>query len=77
MTDSFDSRLHSEMRRRRAARSLKTLKVNNFRKYYKADEEAFRKLISELERHLRLAHKYNQSNYAQFAALWSSVEGFS
>lgn len=57
MTEEFYSRYHSEMRRSRAARSLKNLKFSIFRKDYKTDEEAFRKLITELEMLSCLVHE--------------------
>lgn len=52
----FDSRYRSEMRRSKAARSLKSLKFNNFRTDFKTDEEAFSKLTSELKRLSCMAH---------------------
>lgn len=69
MTEELDSRYYSEMRRSRAARSLKNLNLNNFKKDYKTDEEAFRKLISELETLSCLAHDEDQSNHALSTAL--------
>lgn len=74
MTDEFDSRYHSEMRRNKAARSLKKLKIKNFRRDCKTDEEDFMKLTSQLERLSCLAHEEDQSNHALCTALWSAVE---
>lgn len=72
MTEEFDSRCHSEMRRSTAVRSLWDLKFNNFRKYYKIFEKRFRKLISDLEILSCLAH--DECYYALCTALFSAVE---
>lgn len=62
MADEFDSR-------------YRTLKFNNFRKDYKTDDEAFRKLLNELERLQCLVNDENQYKHALCTALLSEVEG--
>lgn len=71
--DDFDARYHSELRRILAARSTKTFLY--FRTDAKNDEEAFRKLVVEIEILLCLDHDEYQSNYVLYSASWSTVDG--
>ena len=72
---NFDVRYHSEVKRCRAARAMKSLKFKDFKKKDDDDEEAFRNLVGEIDRLSCLAHDDDQSNHSLCAVLWTSVEG--
>lgn len=59
----------------RASRELRCLKFDNFRRKYKKDTDAFKHLVSEIERLSCLGEDDDKSNCVMYSVLWTSVEG--